>query len=107
MPEDRSGEDPFGMYIEWAEHRLNPGHYLGGTIEPHLRKSTLGPRARRLSGVLLLFSGVSGLAGVATSTTAVPITPGLGFYPYLSLALGGAVSVLTLVAGVVMFRAGV
>ena len=51
-------QNPVDNYIEWSQHRLDPGHYLGGTLPPHLRKSALGPRARRLSGVLLMLMGV-------------------------------------------------
>lgn len=51
--------DPFADYREWTEHRYDPGHYLGGTIPPHLRRTSLGRRARRRAGVLLMVVGVA------------------------------------------------
>ena len=46
-------KDPFADYIEWTQHRYDPGYYLGGRIPPHLRRTSLGRRGRRLSAVLL------------------------------------------------------
>jgi len=45
--------DPFADYIEWAEHRYDPGYYLGGNPPPHLRSGTLGPHARKRAAVLI------------------------------------------------------
>lgn len=53
------------VYQEWAEHRLDPGHYLGGNIQPDLRIGELGPRARRRSALLIGLSVVSGAVGLA------------------------------------------
>ena len=53
------------VYQEWAEHRLDPGHYLGGNIQPDLRIGELGPRARRRSALLIGISVVSGAVGLA------------------------------------------
>jgi hypothetical protein len=106
MPKRRGLQDPIGTYLEWAKHRYDPGHYLGGTIEPHLRKSSLGPRARRLSGLMLFFSGLAGLSLAA----AFPYmdSPALsGVYPYVIFAMMAGVSLLTLAAGVGMFRPAV
>ena len=50
--------DPFAEYIEWTEHRYDPGYYLGGRLPPHLRKASLGHRARRRAAMLL---GILGL----------------------------------------------
>lgn len=52
------------VYQEWAEHRLDPGHYLGGNIQPELRIGELGPRARRRSALLIGISVVSGAVGL-------------------------------------------
>jgi hypothetical protein len=61
-PVDRAPHPgPLRVYQEWAEHRYDPGHYLGGTIEPDLRIGELGPRARRRSAMLVALSVVSGL----------------------------------------------
>lgn len=103
MPKAKGRQDPIGNYVEWARHRYDPGHYLGGTIPPHLRKSSLGPRARRLSGMMLVFSGVGGFL----------LVPVFGFdagsrvpdvISYLTLAIAGGVSLLTIAAGVSMLR---
>jgi len=57
----RPGEtNAIDEYKEWAANRYNPGHYLGGTIEPHLRKYALGPRARRVSAVFIGFWAIAG-----------------------------------------------
>jgi hypothetical protein len=103
MPKGKGRQDPIGNYIEWVHHRYVPGHYLGGTIEPDLRKSTLGPRARRRSGMLLILSGVMG----TMLTPAFALDPGFGLpdvASYLMLAIGCGVSLLTVGAGVSMLR---
>ena len=51
--------DPIADYIEWTEHRYDPGYYLGGRIPPHLRKASLGRRGRRLASWLLVIFGLS------------------------------------------------
>jgi hypothetical protein len=103
MPKGKGRQDPLGSYYEWVQHRYDPGHYLGGTIEPHLRKSSLGPRARRRSGMMLLFSGVLGLSLVPVF--AFDLGPGVPrAFAYLTVALGGGVSLLTIGAGVSMLR---
>jgi hypothetical protein len=66
MAKRRRDDDPIGNYVEWTQNSLNPGHYLGGTIPPDLRKASLGRRARRSSGALLIASGVIGLALIPT-----------------------------------------
>ena len=58
MADQRNTVDPIADYIEWAEHRYDPGYYLGGRLPPHLRKASLGHRARRRAAVLL---GILGL----------------------------------------------
>lgn len=54
------------QYKEWADHRYAPGHYLGGNQQPHLDVTRIGPRGRRLSGILI---GI-----LALLTTGVAIT---------------------------------
>jgi hypothetical protein len=95
MPKGKGRQDPLGNYIEWAHHRYDPGHYLGGTIEPHLRKSSLGPRARRLSGLMLLVGGLMGIALTALFAR----EGGTG-----ALVQLGAYSALSIAAGVAMRR---
>lgn len=92
MPRGKGGQDPIGNYIEWTHHRYDPGHYLGGTIKPELRKSSLGPRATRLSGMLLLGSGLGGL--VLTAFAGYSDGPGaaLGFGLYAGLLVAAGVS---------------
>jgi hypothetical protein len=31
--------DPIAEYQEWVENRYNPGHYLGGTLPPAIRRA--------------------------------------------------------------------
>jgi hypothetical protein len=83
MPdEERKPDGPIENYIEWSKHRYDPGHYLGGTLPPHLRKDSLGPRARRLVGLLLLFSGLGNVvltiaAGLETAWMDALLSSGL------------------------------
>lgn len=51
--------DLIAEYKEWAAHRYDPGHYLGGTLHPHLRKYALGPRGRRIAAALLALMALS------------------------------------------------
>ena len=93
MPKGKGRQDPLGNYIEWENHRYDPGHYLGGTIEPHLRKSSLGPRARRLSGIMLLTIGLMGAALTGVFASEATWVGGLlqsGLYSFLFIAAGVA-----------------
>lgn len=58
---------PLDTYDEWSRHQYDPGHYLGGTIEPSLRASSMGPRAKGRAGWLLLLNGLLGVVVVAAS----------------------------------------
>jgi hypothetical protein len=58
----RKPEDPFADQLEWLNNRYNPGYFLGGILRPEYRLS-LGSRAKRVAGVLLLASGTSLLGG--------------------------------------------
>jgi hypothetical protein len=85
--EERPG--PIADYIEWTEHRFDPGYYLGGRIPPHLKTATLGPKGRRRMGVLLSVFG-----GVGLSTAPFPSSKDIGdillasFLPALCLTAG-------------------
>ena len=104
MGKGRGRQDPFGTYQEWANHRYDPGHYLGGTIEPHLRTSELGRRARRMSGGMLLLAGASGLLWLLPSLqTTADVPRGLQYLEVLSIC---AISALVIAAGVIMYRSG-
>ena len=70
MPKQTRRPSPFADYIEWTQHRYDPGYYLGGNLPPHLRKGSLGRRARRLSGALLGFSAVMGAAWALAAAVA-------------------------------------
>lgn len=104
MAKRRQRPDPFALYLEWAQHRYNPGHYLGGTIEPHLRKASLGPRARRRSGQLLLFSGTLGLLSFVPLYASAAFGTVTDSYSRFMFFVSVGVSLLTISAGVVMFR---
>jgi hypothetical protein len=58
MAKRKQWRDPFADYIEWTEHRYDPGYYLGGRIPPHLKKSSLVPKGRRNAGILLTLFGI-------------------------------------------------
>src|SRR5262245_18440774 len=64
MAKRKQWRDPFADYIEWTQHRYDPGYYLGGRIPPHLKKSSLGPKGRRNAGILLTLSGIVGMGEV-------------------------------------------
>jgi hypothetical protein len=104
MGKGKGRQDPFGTYVEWAEHRYDPGHYLGGTIAPHLRKSTLGPRARRLSGIMLVVSGLCSALSFLVLTGGAASSEYPRTLSYLALILEIAVSLLLIVAGAVLYR---
>jgi GNAT superfamily N-acetyltransferase len=55
-------------YKEWTANRYNPGHYLGGRLQPHLDQLRTGPRGKRVAGVLLAISAVTATIGFAVST---------------------------------------
>jgi hypothetical protein len=94
-------QGPFDDYVEWTEHRYDPGYFLGGRLPPHLRKTALGPKGRRLAGVLL---GVAAVATLATALGAVgSVRP--GEWPLYGLFYG-ALFLLTSVAAVKMYRSG-
>ena len=89
MPKREEGEergeprDPIADYVEWTNNRHNPGHFLGGNIPPYLRKSGLGPRARRLAGLALAGEAVLALGLFAS---AFPWNGLSGLYVVLSAA---------------------
>lgn len=64
----RPGEtNAIDEYKEWAAHRYDPGHYLGGTIEPHLRMYALGPNARRAAAAYIGIPVVFGVGALAVA----------------------------------------
>lgn len=93
----RRDDDPIATYVEWTQHRYDPGYYLGGNLPPHLRKTSLGPRARRLAG---LFLGVSATMGAVALLAAGSF--GLGW----ELLLSAAVVALFTSAAVKMYKSG-
>ena|SRR5688572_7047489 len=96
--------DPFADYIEWTNNRYNPGHYLGGNLPPELNKSAIGPKGRRLAGLLLAVSAVLSLVSL------------LAFAPFLrevsraqvvvSVVVWLALVGLTAAAALSMYRSG-
>jgi hypothetical protein len=93
--EDDERMKPIREYTEWAQHRYDPGHYLGGTLEPHLRKYALGPRARRHAGLFLA------VIAAGTSLMVVAFWPAHGLFERLT---SGALAMLTWVAAWKMYR---
>src|SRR5205085_101979 len=37
MSKKKTRDDPIGDYVEWTEHRYDPGHYTGGRLSPATR----------------------------------------------------------------------
>ncbi len=70
-----------GTYEEWSRHLYDPGHYLGGTIDPLLRSSSMGPQARSRAGAIVLANGL--LAFIATAAWAETTT----WWTMVSLAI--------------------
>lgn len=98
MPKHKRPRDPVADYVEWTDHRYDPGYYLGGNLPPHLRKESLGPRARRKAGLLLGIMAVASVVAAAGS---------MGFASHWEmLASVGLVGLIGL-AAVKMYRAGV
>jgi hypothetical protein len=91
-------DDPIADYIEWTQHRYDPGYYLGGNLPPHLRKASLGPKGRRFAGILL---GVMALMTLASAL-------GMSAFelPILEVIAYAAVVMLIAAAAVKMYRAG-
>ncbi len=92
-------DDPIGDYVEWTEHRYDPGYYLGGNISPFLRKSRMSPRVRRLASVPLAISAL--IASVGAIAAASDAT--LSRVMWLWTAAG---AILLWGATIVMFRSG-
>jgi hypothetical protein len=93
--------DPFADYIEWTNHRLNPGHYLGGNIPPDLHKSYLGPKGRRFAGFALILSAFMS----AVTFAALMAVESIDLWMSVVTLLGALIVALTLVAGIEMLRA--
>ncbi len=91
MAKRRQDRDPFADYVEWTRHRYDPGHYLGGTLPPHLRKSSLGRKGRRNAGVLLMIMAVlafGGFLAAAQSGSDRMLLVVAALWPLLPLAAG-------------------
>jgi len=37
MSKKKNPNDPIGDYVEWTEHRYDPGYYTGGRLSPTMR----------------------------------------------------------------------
>ncbi|HKW00865.1 MAG TPA: hypothetical protein VJN96_13655 [Vicinamibacterales bacterium] len=63
MSKHKRDDDPIGDYVEWTDHRYDPGYYLGGNTPPYLRTSRLSQKSRRLVGVWFGIFAVMALVG--------------------------------------------
>jgi len=62
MKRGKRGErDPIETYREWAEHRYNPGHWLGANVPPDVR-GLWSPRDRKRLGSLYVGTCAIGMA---------------------------------------------
>ena len=92
--------DPFADYIEWTNNRYNPGHYLGGNLPPALNKSALGPKGRRLAGLML------GVSAVLSFVSLLAFAPFLRDFSRAQVVVSGAIVVLIAAAALSMYRSG-
>jgi hypothetical protein len=97
MTKRKRRDGPIADYIEWSQHRYDPGYYLGGRLPPHLRKASLGPHARRRAG---LFLGVCAAMTLMVALSDVSIGPRWERFVWAGFAL------LTAWAAVTMYRSG-
>jgi hypothetical protein len=56
----RKDDDPIADYVEWSNHRYDPGYYLGGNIPPFLRRLDRNPMHRRWGWIGIAISGLTG-----------------------------------------------
>ncbi len=97
--EDENPEPAWADYAEWTANRYNPGYYLGGTLVPHLRKSRLSLRARRMSAGLLAIQGTLQLLVTYGMWRSMDID-------WWAAVASAAFGVLLCTAAVVMYRSG-
>jgi hypothetical protein len=97
-PKRSQHPDPIGDYVEWTNHRYDPGYYLGGNIPPLLRKATLGPRARRLSGIWLAIKAALAMGSIAAFASIPPR------FTFWELAFDMALAALIVSAAAAMLR---
>ena len=88
--------DPIRQYVEWTQHRYDPGYYLGGNAPPHLRKGALGPRGRKFASLLI------GVMAILSAGAAAGSLAGGSVFVATSL---GLLALLTVAAALRMFRA--
>ena len=90
MVDKREPVEPFAEYIEWTEHRYDPGYYLGGRIPPYLRRASLGRSARLRASFLLLVFGLMFAVPALWGTTRQVGWQLLGFVAFSALMFGAA-----------------
>ena len=100
MVRGKRWRDPFADYVEWTNNRYNPGHYLGGNLPPELRKSAMGPKGRRLAGLML------GVSAVLSFVSLLAFAPFLREFSRVQVVLSVAVVVLIATAALSMYRSG-
>jgi hypothetical protein len=84
-------------YKEWSANRYNPGHYLGGRLEPHLDQLRTGPTGKRIAGLLL------GVSAAMTTLAVLSSAADLGRGESTAMAV---IVVVTWVAAIRMYRKG-
>jgi hypothetical protein len=84
-------------YKEWSANRYNPGHYLGGRLEPHLDQLRTGPNGKRVAGLLL------GVSAAITTAAVLASVGGLGVGERAGMLV---IIVVSWIAAVRMYRKG-
>jgi predicted GNAT family N-acyltransferase len=84
-------------YKEWSANRYNPGHYLGGRLEPHLDQLRTGRRGKRLAGLLI---------GVSALTATVGLLSMVGEFGRFEIVLSLAWAAVIWIAALRMYAKG-
>ena len=60
MSKEKNPDDPIGDYVEWSEHRYDPGHYTGGRLPPTIRAAQrlLSSREKRVLLVVIIVAAI-------------------------------------------------
>jgi hypothetical protein len=66
MSKKRKSDDPIGDYVEWTEHRYDPGYYTGGRLSPAVRawQRLLSSREKRVLLIVIIVVAILAIASL-------------------------------------------
>jgi len=66
MSKKRKSDDPIGDYVEWTEHRYDPGYYTGGRLSPGMRafQKLLSSREKRVLLIAMIVVAILAIASL-------------------------------------------